>query len=61
MKETRRLSLKRETLADLTPRDLAAVQGGAAYLTQSPCTLDESFRVCSLRCQTTFNTCEVAP
>ena len=60
MKEPRRLALKREALADLTPRDLAAVHGAALDVTVSACVLDESFRVCSLRCQMTFNTCEVA-
>lgn len=58
MKEPRRLSLTREALADLTPGDLAAVQGGANYLTQSPCATEESRMICSLRCALTFNTCD---
>ncbi|HEX8003088.1 MAG TPA: hypothetical protein VF519_10385 [Mycobacteriales bacterium] len=58
MKQPRRLALRREALADLTPTDLAHVQGGIQYLTARPCVLDDSVRVCSAFCQMTFNTCD---
>lgn len=58
MKEPRRLALTREALADLTPGDLAAVQGGAAYLTQKPCVIEIDRTTYSALCQMTFNTCD---
>jgi hypothetical protein len=51
LKEPRRLSLARESLVDLTPADLAAVQGGVQAITKQPCTF-------SALCQMTFNTCD---
>jgi hypothetical protein len=53
----RRLSLARETLAELSAEDLGVVAGGAQAITAHPCVLDDSVRVCSLRCQYTVNTC----
>lgn len=55
----RRLSLKTETLAELTTDDLRGVAGAARALSDryGNCTLDESYKVCSLFCQMTFNTC----
>ena len=53
----RRLSLKSETLTELSHDDLRAVAGAAGVISQNSCPLDESVRICSLRCQTTFNTC----
>lgn len=58
----RRLSLKSETLAELTIDDLRTVQGGAQALSDryGRCTLDDSYRICSVQCPWTFNTCEEA-
>ena len=62
----RRLSLKSETLAELTTDDLLAVHGGNVLSDRyGRCTLDDSYLVChtlrdcSLDCPTTFNTCGV--
>lgn len=57
MKKTR-LSLKSETLSELTASDLVEVVGAANAITARPCTIDESVRVCSLRCQFTAVNCE---
>lgn len=54
----RRLSLKSETLTELNADDLRAVAGGIEAITARPCTIDDSFRICSLQCQWTFNTCD---
>lgn len=61
MKTTRTLALRGESLADLTPSDLREVVGGAASFADTGCTTDtvkDSYRICSLQCQWTFNTCE---
>lgn len=59
MNSRRRLSLKSETLAELSADDLQLVAGGAGALSDQygNCTIDNSYRICSLRCQMTFNTC----
>lgn len=58
----RRLTLRREALADLTPHDLGAVGGAVpdAASLGGYCTTDllkESVRVCSLRCPYTVQGC----
>ena len=53
----RRLSLAKETLAELSAADLGVVAGGAQAITAHPCVIDNSVRVCSLFCQYTVNTC----
>lgn len=62
MKQSRSLSLKRESLADLTTNDLRGVAGAApiASFPDGGCVTDltdESYRLCSFRCEWTFNTC----
>jgi hypothetical protein len=59
MNPNRRLSLKREALTRLSADDLTLVQGAAQALSDGHgnCTLDDSWRVCSLFCQYTVNTC----
>ena len=59
MKQSRSLSLKREALAELALADLQQINGAARALSDQygNCTLDDSYRVCSLFCQMTFNTC----
>lgn len=63
MKSSRSLSLKRDALTDLTPNDLREVAGAApaASFPDGGCVTDltdDSYRICSLQCQWTFNTCE---
>ena len=63
MKQSFRLSLKREALAELATDDLGLIQGAAAALSnaQTRCTLDRSYLIgCSntITCQTTYNTCD---
>lgn len=60
MNTPRRLALKREALTELHTADLQNVVGAADQaITVRPCTIDESYRICSFRCEWTFNTCEV--
>ena len=57
MKNSRRLTLKREALTALSTPDLENVVGANA-ITVKPCTsLNDSCRVCSLNCPYTINTC----
>jgi hypothetical protein len=55
----RTLSLKTETLSALTTDELSGVNGAARALSDryGNCTIDESYKVCSLRCPFTVNTC----
>lgn len=62
---TKRLSLKREAVADLTTEDLLHVRGGAAGLSEpgggGACTSVRTCHsgpvLCSINCPLTFNTC----
>ena len=63
MKQSRTLSLRRESLAELSPTDLSGVAGAApiASFADGGCVTDlprDSYRICSFRCEWTFNTCE---
>ncbi len=61
MNKTRTLSLKRESISELTNGDLANVVGGALSFADTGCTTDtlkDSYRICSFNCPWTFNTCE---
>lgn len=59
MKQPRRLSLKSESLAELTTEDLSAIAGAQQAATQDGvCLITQGYGLCSIRCQMTFNTCD---
>ena len=55
----RTLSLKAESLTALTSDELSGVNGAAGALSDryGNCTLDNSYKICSLNCPYTVNTC----
>jgi hypothetical protein len=57
MPKPRRLSLKSETLTELSAADLGVVVGGANAITAHPCVIENSVRVCSLNCPFTAVNC----
>lgn len=58
MKEPRRLALKREALSALATDELENVVGARVITSTCTDTIKDSYRICSLRCQWTFNTCD---
>ena len=54
----RTLTLKSESLAELTSDDLIAVVGGAMSRSDTKCTLDRSYLPCTIYCPITANTCD---
>lgn len=59
MSQRRTLTLKTETLADLTTDDLRGLAGGAQALSRADgkCTFDRSYLPCSWDCPATFPVC----
>jgi len=55
----RHLSLTTETLAVLTTDELSGVNGAAGALSDKygNCTLDNPYKICSLQCPYTIQTC----
>lgn len=57
MKQSRTLSLKRESLAELGTDELSYVNGAADAVTTMCPIPTRDYGLCSIRCQMTFNTC----